>query len=170
MHVLSWLWIPRKVNLFWMFNKFVAIRKTNLKRGAHIHQPKAWPVPQASTQSYHPGRAAPTCVELEEFVAIPSAVKSFWYMALSIHRPDGYAMLPWLPLPGLYGCAHAWGAGQAMILCMYAPCFKFLLLAGKCWKEKLTYIILCLFLSGSLLLSMLMHINSWNRLQNYSFP
>ena len=28
---------------------------TNLKQGAHIHQPTAWPVPYAYAQSYHPG-------------------------------------------------------------------------------------------------------------------
>ena len=46
-----------------MFNKFVAIRKANLKQGAQVHQPKAWPVPQASAQSYHPGRAAPMILD-----------------------------------------------------------------------------------------------------------
>ena len=29
--------------------------KTNLKQGAHIHQPKAWSVPHARAQPYHPG-------------------------------------------------------------------------------------------------------------------
>ena len=29
--------------------------KTNLKQGAHIHQPTAWPVPHACAQPYHPG-------------------------------------------------------------------------------------------------------------------
>ena len=29
--------------------------KTSLKQGAHIHQPKAWPVPHACAQPYHPG-------------------------------------------------------------------------------------------------------------------
>ena len=28
-------------------------------------------------------------------------------------------------LPGRYGCAHAWGTGQAEDRCMCAPCFKF---------------------------------------------
>ena len=28
---------------------------TNLKQGAHIHQPTAWTVPHAHTQPYHPG-------------------------------------------------------------------------------------------------------------------
>ena len=32
--------------------------KTNLKQGAHIHQPMAWPVPHACAQPYHPGRTA----------------------------------------------------------------------------------------------------------------
>ena len=29
--------------------------KTNLKQGAHIHQPTGWPVPCACAQRYHPG-------------------------------------------------------------------------------------------------------------------
>ena len=29
--------------------------KINLKQGAHIHQPTAWPVPHACAQPYHPG-------------------------------------------------------------------------------------------------------------------
>jgi len=28
---------------------------TNIKQGAHIHQPKAWPVPLACAQPYYPG-------------------------------------------------------------------------------------------------------------------
>ena len=29
--------------------------KTNLKQGAHMHQPTAWTVPHACAQPYHPG-------------------------------------------------------------------------------------------------------------------
>ena len=29
--------------------------KTNLKQGAHIHQPTTWPVPHACEQPYHLG-------------------------------------------------------------------------------------------------------------------
>ena len=31
------------------------LNKTNLKQGAHIHQPTAWPVPHACAEPYHPG-------------------------------------------------------------------------------------------------------------------
>ena len=31
--------------------------KTNLKQGAHIHQPTAWSVPHARVQPYHPAKA-----------------------------------------------------------------------------------------------------------------
>ena len=30
-------------------------KKTNVRQGAHIHQPTAWPVPCACAQPYHPG-------------------------------------------------------------------------------------------------------------------
>ena len=32
--------------------------KTNLKQGAHIHQPTAWPVPHACAQPYHQGNGS----------------------------------------------------------------------------------------------------------------
>ena len=51
---------------------------------------------------------------------------------------DPTAMLwnncPWLSLPGWYGCAHAWGTGQAegwVYVC--APCFKFVF--SKCYFD-----------------------------------
>jgi len=33
----------------------VSVNMTNLKQGAHIHQPTAWLVPDACAQPYHPG-------------------------------------------------------------------------------------------------------------------
>ena len=34
--------------------------KTNLKQGAHVHQPTVWTVPHACTQPYHPGSGSQT--------------------------------------------------------------------------------------------------------------
>ena len=34
--------------------KRLSTDKTNLKHGAHIHQPSAWPVPHTCAQPYHP--------------------------------------------------------------------------------------------------------------------
>ena len=33
-------------------------QRTNLKLGVHLHQPPAWPVPDACAQLYHPGRGS----------------------------------------------------------------------------------------------------------------
>ena len=38
---------------------------------------------------------------------------------------------PWLPLPAWYGCAQAWGNGQAVGWCICAPCFNLLVTREK---------------------------------------
>ena len=56
--------IPRKFTERWemlneMYGKqalsYTYHNKTSLKQWAYIHQPKAWPVPHAYAQPYHPG-------------------------------------------------------------------------------------------------------------------
>ena len=80
-----------------------------------------------------------------------SAVKGFWDTGLPVHRTDSYATLM-SPnkgqtavhgchvLPGWYGCAHAWGTGQAVGWCMCAPCFKLVLLWYVYDRACLSYI------------------------------
>jgi len=82
--------------------------KTNLKQGARMHQPTAW----VWVWSWR----------LKECFSLASAVKSLWDtgfprpLTLRLCHADepqwGQNCCPWLPLPGWYGCAHAWGTGQ----------------------------------------------------------
>ena len=78
------------------------------------------------------------CVELA-LKGVASAVKALWdtsfpcsltqWLCHDNEPPKGWNWHPWLPLPVWYGCAHAWGTGQSMVWCTWAPCFKLALLS-----------------------------------------
>ena len=54
--------------------------KTNLKQGAHMHQPTAWTVPHACAQPYHPGNGSQTAWGSSIWHSTPLSASSTQHM------------------------------------------------------------------------------------------
>ena len=54
--------------------------KTNLKQGAHMHQPMAWTVPHPCAQPYHPGSGSQTAQSSSIWHSTPLSASSSQHM------------------------------------------------------------------------------------------
>ena len=114
-------WVPDTLHLLYRPGRTITMASNDARVGrlqrrlvekiirAHIDQTIALPVPHACAQPYHLGSGSYG----QPVRRLPWLIGAHWSA--------------WLPLPGCYGCAHAWGNGQAVSRSMCVPCFKFAL-------------------------------------------
>ena len=113
--------------------------KDKLKQGAHIHQTHDLPslrmlwencraVPCQQLPHVLCGAGTERTPPQQEWVFYTGVFPGNCLMAMPCWwAPNSWRdRRPWLPLPAWFGCAYAWGDGQAVGWCMCAPGFNLL--------------------------------------------
>ena len=128
----------KKIDWTWFdcVNENYLENSSNLKQGAHIHQPKAGPVPDACAQPYHAGRGS------HGQLFCPYCGSSAWHSRRSVTGENPCIKDPFLPrwvlsVPAPHNtCGSCWqgtarqfshdmrGEGRSWVWCMCAPCFN----------------------------------------------